>query len=197
LTKSQEKLHADLSILEAMASEMDEYLKNQGMFWPLQDSSMPRLTRGGYLMREARLTQLRHLLSPEEQDRLSAAVRQFDLALVEKVVRFEEKAHEELHARLRQWGEYLKEMRRESVGAGDYYASSVETREMIAALLHKLSSPPYRLDERMLAELQAYDQVLRDHWAPGDFVWAAEWQDAYPKSQHWWLYGRPRSMRGS
>ncbi len=193
MSESDEKLRQDLKIVEAMSVEMDDYLISQTLFWPLADASLPRLTLGGYLMRQHRLTALRALLDPDEQARLDAAVTQFNKALVEKVVRFEQRAHEELHARLRQWSEYLRELSHVSIAAGDYYASAVETRAMIAALLDKLEMPPYELDKRVLDELNAYDRALRNYWSAGEFIWPAEWQPAYPRSDYWWLYGRPRS----
>lgn len=193
MSEAIEKLRQDLKILEAMAAEMDEYLRSQTLFWPLPDSSMPRLTLGGYLMRQYRLSQLRELLESTEQERLDAAIEQFNLALVEKVVRFEQHAHEELHARLRQWSEYLRDLTKESFAAADFYPSAVETRAMIKALLDKLEMPPYELDQRVLPEVEAYDRALRNHWRPGDFVWPAEWQSAYPRQPFWWLYGLPRT----
>lgn len=193
VSEAIEKLKQDLKILEAMASEMDEYLTSQTLFWPLSDSSLPRLTLGGYLMRQYRLVQLREMLEPDDQLRLDAAIEQFNEALTEKVVRFEQRAHEELHARLRQWSEYLRDLSKESFAAGDFYPSAVQTRAMIRALVDKLKMPPYEFDERVLTEIEAYDRALRNYWRPGDFVWPDEWQPAYPQRDYWWLYGRPRT----
>ena len=187
------KLKRDLVVLEAMAAEMDEYLRNDSLFWPLGDSSLPRLTLAGFLLRQHRLVALREQLDQAERDRLDAAEKQFDTALVEKVVAFETRAHEDLRARLRQWNEYLKELRQASLAAGDYYASAVETRVMLAALLNKLEKPPYELDTQVLDELAAYDRVLANYWESGDFIWPETWTVAYPRQQYWWLYGRPRS----
>ena len=190
MSEGIDRLKQDLIILEAMASEMDEYLRSQTLFWPMMKGNLPRLTVGGYLMRQHRLTDLRYLLDPTEQDRLDVAISQFNNALVEKVVRFEERAHQELHARLRQWGEYLKELSRDNMG--DYYRSHVQTRAMIAAMLDKLRLPPYELDTRILDQLTVYDNVLRNHWQAGDFVWPDDWRPAYPQKDFWWLYGRPK-----
>lgn len=188
-----DKLRQDLKILEAMVVEMDDYLRSQAMFWPLADSSLPRLTLGGYLMRQHRLSALDQLLDDDERDRFNVVVENFNDALVEKVVRFEQHAHDELHARLRQWSEYLRELSHESIAAGDYYGSAVETRAMIAALLDKLEMPPYELDKRVLNELGAYDGALANHWIANGFIWPKEWRSAYPRSSYWWLYGRPRT----
>jgi hypothetical protein len=192
MAQAAAKLHDDLEVLEAMAAEMNEYLMSDVLFWPMRQGNLPRLTVGGYLMREHRLRALAELLSGEERQRLDAAVEQFDQALAEKVVRFEGRATEELAARLRQWGEYLRDLKGEGGGNTGYYPSAVETRAIIAALVDKLERPPYRLGENATQQVGMLDQNLRTHWQPGDFVWPGEWQAAYPQGRYWWLYGRPR-----
>jgi hypothetical protein len=193
MSESNEKLRRDLDILEAMASEMDEYLRSQTLFWPMMKGNLPRLTIGGYLTRQHRLLALRDLLDASEQDRLDTAIGQFEDSLVEKVVRLEERANEELRARLRQWGEYLKELHDRSLGMGDFYSSHVQTRAMLSSLVMKLQEQPYVLDQQVLEQLDVYDNVLRNFWKPGAFIWPDGWQPAYPTPEYWWLYGRPRS----
>jgi hypothetical protein len=186
-----EKLSRDIDVLEAMAAEMATYLDSDVLFWPLT-GSLPRLTLGGYLMREHRLLALRHLLSPEEQARLDAAVRQFNEALDERIVRFETKGNRELESRIRQWNEYLKDVVNEGAAGG--YMSAVEARLMAESLLNRLSMPPYQLDGRLRQQVASLDSKLHGRWLPGDFIFPDEWQSAYPQSSYWYLYGtiRPR-----
>jgi hypothetical protein len=192
VSQGMEKLRQDLEIFEAMAAEMDSYLKSDVLFWPMEKGSMPRLTLGGYLMRQHRLLALKDLLDEEEKARLDAAVTQFNEALVEKIVRLEQRAHQELHARLRQWGEYLKDLARDNISSSAYYATAVEPRAMISALVNKLKLPPYKLDDRIPQQIGVLDNNLRRRWQSGDFVWPEEWQTAYPQATYWWLYGRPK-----
>lgn len=185
-----EKLERDLDVLEAMAAEMDEYLRSDVLFWPLRGSDLPRLTLGGYLMRQHRLLALRDLLSLEEQERLHHAASQYLEALEEKVVRLEQKAHAELEARLRQWREYLRDVKN---GAGAaYYPSAVDTRAMIRGVVNQLRVNPYHLEEKVPGQIALLDRELSRYWEPGDFVWPTEWRPAYPRDEYWWLYGRPR-----
>jgi hypothetical protein len=192
--EGMQKLQRDLEILEAMAQEMDEYLRSDVLFWPMSGADLPRLTLGGYLMREHRLLQLRDTLDKDEQDRLHNAISTYRSALDEKIVRFEQRAHEELEARLRQWSEYLRDARRDSSIA--YYETAVETRAMIEALLDQLRVSPYKLQEEVPQRLAMLDRQLRQKWQPGDFVWPQEWKQAYPKEKFWWLYGHPRKQNG-
>jgi hypothetical protein len=191
MTIAQDRLRRDLEVLEAMAAEMDDYLRSDVLFWPMSRPDLPRLTVGGYLMRQNRLLALPELLDTAEKARLEAAINQFNEALVEKVVRFEQRAHQEVHARLRQWSEHLRDLKREASNR-DYYATTVESRALIEALINRLKMPPYQLEPSVLEELAAYDNNLRKRWKLGAFVWPEGWQPAYPKPAYWWLYGRPR-----
>ena len=174
-----------------MAAEMALYLTQETLFWRLSGGGI--LTLGGYLMREHRLLALqRELLGAAEQEQLATAVSQFNTALVERIVRFEHKAHMEMEARLRQWGEYLNEAEWKNQPEHTHYATAVETREMMAVLIARLSTPPYQLAAHLSPRLGQLDAQLRGQWVSGDFVWPSAWQPAYPQARYWWLYGRPR-----
>lgn len=186
------RLAQDLAALAAMAGQMAEYLDSDILYWPAPGAGMPALTLGGYLLREYRLMSLRGLLSAEQQAQLDAAVAGFNQALSNRVVRFETKAHHELEARLRQWEEYLKDMDRGTFDRTSNYATAVETRAIIQALLDRLSMPPYRTEARPRQHLEMLDTRLHARWQPGDFVWPEQWATAYPRADYWWLYGAPR-----
>jgi hypothetical protein len=188
-----ERLAKDLEALAAMSSHMAEYLDSDVLFWPLASTKLPKLTLGGYLMREHRLQNLHMLLSPEQNAEVGSAVSRFNEALAERIVRFEAKAHSELEARLRQWEEVLKDMDRETFDHSSNYGTAVETRAMIQALIDRLSMPPYRAEARPGQHLAALDTRLRNRWQPGDFVWPEAWTSAYPPAEYWWLYGLPRT----
>lgn len=190
MSAGKEKLAHDLEILSAMADGMDDYLKSDILFWKMPAGDMPMLTLGGYLMRQHRLVALPNLLSAAQQKQLDEALRQFNAALVEKIVRFETKAHKELDARLRQMDEYLRDLRHRK-GGGINYETAVEPRAMIAALVERLQVPPYHLDAQVVQRIGFLDQNLRRSWTESEFIWPEAWQPAYPRSDYWWLYGRP------
>lgn len=186
-----ERLAQDVAVLSAMAEQMPQYLDSDILYWPAPRGGMPALTLGGYLLREQRLLALGNLLTPDQRAEVDKAVTQFNQALANRVVRFENKAHHELEARLRQWEEHLKDMDRGTFDRSSNYSTAVETRAIIQALLDRLSMPPYQIRARPLQHLAALDTRLRSRWQPGEFVWPAEWADAYPRSSCWWLYGTP------
>lgn len=193
MTSSAEKLAQDLEILQVMADQMDDYLRSESLFWPMGYSDMPMLTLGGYWLRQHRLMALRSLLTSEQQAQLDAAVQTFDTAVSEWVVRTEKRAHTELEARIRQWGEYLGDLADKKSADVASYPAQVEVRAIIAALLNQLQQRPYTLDQKLANAATSLDQGLRARLSGGEFVWPEAWQAAYPKAEYWFLYGRPRS----
>ncbi len=189
-TKS--KTDQDVAILVAMAAEMAEYLNSDVLFWSMQASGMPKLTLGGYLMRQFRLLALADSLSSEAQQELNTAVSQFNRALIERVVRFEKKAHLELEARIRQWGEFLRDVETEGSISRGSYAIAVETRAMMAAIIEKLHNRPYQLQPRVMPRIDLLDRNLQRYWEPDGFIWSEEWREVYPQADFWWLYGLPQ-----
>ena len=183
------QLAHDLSILEHMATEMNAYLHSDVTRWPMKHIDTPPLTIGGYLMRESRLTTLQEQLQPEEQERLQKAAQAFADLLADNVVRFEQRAHQELHTFL---GEWVGHLRSSHIREPAYYTEKVDTRVVIQALADRLLAGPYQLDPQVREEMETLDSNLRGRWQPGEFIWSAVWQPAYPAEKYWWLYGQPR-----
>lgn len=183
------KLEDDVTILTTMAANMTAYLQSEVLFWNM-GGSLPMLTLGGYLMRQYRLLALSDLLSEVKRVEMETAVSEFNAVLPDKIVRFENKAHIEIDARIRQFEAYLHELRTRQTTAVNY-ETAVEPRAMLSALAAQLSIAPYQLQPQVPARLETLDKNLRQRWTPGEFVWPASWQPAYPANEYWWLYGHP------
>lgn len=187
-----EIIETDLTIVEKMAAEIALYLASECRHWVMGDDDLPLLTIGGYLMRQNRLLILCKTLQPDQQRRLQQTVSEFEQALVEQVVRFEERTHQELHARLREWMGYLRGLSAHKPKHNITYPTAVNTRVIIAAMMDKLQSPPYQLNDAVLDEVTILDRRLRGQWILGEFVLPLVWQPAYPPEKYWWLYGCPQ-----
>ena len=72
------ELTLESHIVVAMVDEMREYILSDILFWPMASSNMPRLTLGGYLMRQHRLLLLSGQLMAEEQAQLHDVMDQYD-----------------------------------------------------------------------------------------------------------------------
>ena len=197
MNKEYTVLLHDLLILEEMAANMDAYLVSDARKWTIPRANMPKLTIGGYLMRQERLLALKDKLRSEDLARLKTAIEVFNRALVEKVVRFESRAHQELHLRIREWVNCLRDMGSQSSAEVNYYAGIVDTRVVIACLRDKLDKQPYRLEKGVQEEVDDLDKNLRQRLELHDFVWDTVWIPAYPIDKYWWLYGCPRRAQAA
>jgi len=55
MKNSTKRLKKDLDILKAMVEELTNYLSSDVLYWPMFKASYPKMTLGGYLMRQRRL----------------------------------------------------------------------------------------------------------------------------------------------
>ncbi|MFO7663331.1 MAG: hypothetical protein R6X18_12170 [Chloroflexota bacterium] len=191
----QEVLERDLTILREMVNHLDEYLFRDVEHWDMGKQGMPPMTIGGCLMRLRRLSLLQDHLYESERSKLAEVRDDFEAALAETVVRFEQRAYQELSARLREWTNYLRNLSSSASIAGDreMYAGKVDTRIVVGELVDKLGQHPYHLDGRVPRDVAAVDRRMRLMWEPGSFVLAPVWALAYPRETYWWLYGNPKS----
>lgn len=185
-------LEKDLAILEKMVSSLGDYLLSAETYWEMREPDMPKLTVGGCLMRLHRLHALQDQFPPIEQQRLDKASERFEHLLQGSVVRFEEKTHQELRARLREWVSYFADLSRNMLSDQGYFADKVDARVVVTAMIDKMQTAPYHLEQHVLNEVKSLDNNLRQRWQPGEFVWDAAWQAAYPPAKYWYLYGTPR-----
>ncbi|MFK7805973.1 MAG: hypothetical protein AB8G95_30365 [Anaerolineae bacterium] len=189
------KLQKDLDVLEDMAEKMGNYLRMDTLFGPM-GPNRPKLTLGGYLMREQRLVILKGTLSAHENERLLRARQLFENTVMEWVVATENKANQEIEARLRQWTETIRELRENAPKYWSYYHSAVEARVMIQTLVKMLSSAPFRIDPEIVKRIEVLDKGLYAIWYSDSslFVWDEEWTAAYPAADYEFLYGKPRNL---
>ncbi|OQX14858.1 MAG: hypothetical protein BWK76_14045 [Desulfobulbaceae bacterium A2] len=192
----KERLLADLDILANMVAAMDEYLAASQLYGRSEHPDLPPVTLGGVCMRSQRLATLAPArLGPVEQGRLADLLRQLDEICARRREDFERKARQELAARLHLWQGHLQDMADEEGESPAYYATSVETRVLIAALLQELTQRRRTIPGELRQRLAELDRQLEQRWQPGAFVWPQEWQAAYPAQDYWWLYGLPGKMR--
>ena len=191
MSDEQVILKNDLMILEAMAENMKNYLVSDAKSFTLPRVNMPKLTIGGYLMRQDRLTAVEAKLTNGDRTRLMAARGKFDAALIEKVVRFETRTHQELRMRISEWSGYLRDLTSKVAADKHHYSGIVDIRVVIESMMKKLQTDPYRLEDQIVRGMDSFDKKLRTCWQVGDFLWEPVWQAAYPQETYWYLYGQP------
>lgn len=190
------KLQKDLDILEEMAAQMNDYLRMDTLFGPM-GPHRPKLTLGGYLMREHRLLELKSTLTPAENGRLLKARQTFENTVMEWVVATENKANQEIEARLRQWTETIRELREDAPKYWSYYPTAVEARVMLTSLTQMLSNAPFKFNSDIIGRIEAIDAALYALWHSdaSQFVWDDEWAVAYQADTYPFLYGKPLNLQ--
>lgn len=197
MENSIKNLKKDLKILVAMAENMDEHLRLDPVYGRMSGPQMPKLTLGGYLMREHRLRVFKDKLDVAEQAAFAAAIDTFQNSMTTWTVRAETKAYREVEARLRQWEETIRDLRRSPDENWSYYQTAVEVRVMLNELLDMLDNPPFQPDATYTERLSQLDKGFRSLWRHdlGNFVWDADWEKGYPPKVFWYLYGEPYRRR--
>ena len=172
----------DKAYLEAGIPELEHYLLSDELYWPVsaRGYDLPRLTIGGILLAKKRLE--------ARGERIEALPARLDAARSKWRVAWETKAGREVHARFGLWNNYLTDYRHNPEGHADAYPHEVSYRVMLQLLLVELpSAPPER------EALFQLDNMLRQSFASGDFIWEAGLQPGFPREEYWFLYGKLKS----
>ena len=187
----------DLRILQAMAEAFEPYLIEEELFWPISGrvrGGMPRLTIGGYLLRQHRLSALRASLSPEQQIALDEATGQVETARAAWNRHFFTKLEREWDMRLHLLGEFLRDCERNNQSSCfENWPPEAENRTILHYLLSTWHENTASLSSAEAA-LQRVDGGLRRYLLAGEtgeFLWPAGLEPVYPRAQFWWLWVVP------
>ena len=172
----------ELIIVQHMLRDMEDYLKSEALYWHVAEpnplgSHMPQLTIGALLEAEVRAA-----AGGADATQLAAAQAQHNRIRAAHPALYVGKAIHELHSRLDAWQANLEDEGRKTKA---YYAQDARVRAKIYLLENALGADTP-------AELHQYreqlDLELYEVFVPGEFVWDARLQAAFPKDPCWWLY---------
>ena len=121
--------------------------------------------------------------TPGQRQDLQAARAQHDRIRAAHPARYVSKAIHELHSRLDAWKANLDDESRKSKA---FYAQDARVRAKIFLLENALSAD---VPVEVQRQREQIDLELYEVFVPGEFVWDARLQPAFPKNPCWWLYG--------
>jgi hypothetical protein len=178
----------ELIISQRMAAELENYLKSDILYWPVSEpnplgSHMPQLTIGALLEALTRAEAGRMDLLPGQQKELDGVHQQLDRIRAAHPAFYVGKAIHELHSRLTAYQANLADAQRKTKGL---YIQDAHVRAKIYLLEQALGTDMTSELQQLRAQI---DQALYEIFVPGDFIWDARLQTAFPKDQCWWLYG--------
>jgi hypothetical protein len=178
----------ELIIGQRMVAELEEYLKSEVLYWHVAEpnplgSHMPQLTIGGLLEALTRVHAAQDDLTPGQRQEVQAVRAQHDRIRAAHPALYVRKAIHELHSRLDAWKADLDDSGRKTRGV---YGQDVRVRAKIYLLEQALGGD---VSAELKQQREQLDLELYEVFVPGEFVWDARLQAAFPKDPCWWLYG--------
>lgn len=187
-------VETDLAYLNKGLEQLETYLLSDVLFWPLSgatpDSGLPfqRLTLGGLYLARARLSAQNH--GKTHQHKLLKFNRQFDHLHHKWRVAWIRKASWEFKSRVKQWENFINELRRNPKENSAFYHYEVRTRVM----MHFLKPEAEDLDPAFLDLLKSLDSLLEVLLKQDGFIWEEELSEGFPKHTFWYLWGEIREV---
>lgn len=180
--------NTELIIVQYMLRDLEEYVKSDVLYWHVAEpnplgSHMPQLTLGGLLEATTRAEVAQNDLTASQRQELSTAQAQHDRIRATHPARYVSKAIHELHSRLDAWKADLDDSGRKTRWV---YAQDVHVRAKIHLLEQALGAD---VSAELKQQREQLDLELYEVFVPGEFVWDARLQAAFPKNPCWWLYG--------
>ncbi len=178
----------ELTIVQCMLRDLEDYLKSDVLYWHVAEpnplgSHMPQLTIGAVLEAITRAAAAQDEFTPGQRQELQAARAQHDRIRAAHPARYVSKAIHELHSRLGAWKANLDDESRKSKAL---YAQDARVRAKIFLLEKTLGAD---VPTEVQKHREQIDLELYEVFVPGEFVWDARLQPAFPKDPCWWLYG--------
>lgn len=167
----------DLRFLTEALSTLQDYLLSNELYWPLS-GSLPRLTPGSLLLALKRM----EVVQPLQAKKLQA---QIDLVRGKWRTAWEKKIARETANRLRLWSQFLSDYANAPEQNADSYPSEARGRAILQLLLWEM--PADAPEKSALPEMET---LLKVKLHSGEFLWDADLQTAFPKTDFWFLYAK-------
>jgi hypothetical protein len=187
------ELAVDLAVAEAMVAALEDYLFSDRLFYQLVvrtplGARQPKLTIGGLLERLHQLKWGRDELDPAQRGEVDGLEEAYADVKRRWSELFEQKVRRELRSLLDSWRWFMQDCEDRHRRCQSEYPSEVWIHTRIVWLMDELPGADLSEEQGRLARL---DARLRRVFRAGSFVWDPELEPFFPRSEYWWLYGRP------
>lgn len=187
----------DWLLLEAGASELQDYLLSDELFWPAHaiphaaETQELRLTNGNLLLSMARLGVVE--LSPQDRQRYETFTAACENTRTQWRANWQMKSQKEFQSRFRTWRNFLSELissvvRRssspdETANWQQQYVSQVRLRVILQLLVE--DTPNLEGKEVLFTDL---DERMQSLMVRGQFLWDEVYRQRFPEQNYWFLY---------
>jgi hypothetical protein len=182
------KIELEEEILQEITSEWETFLFSSEIYWQLNLSNKKfspperrmRISAGRLLISSFIL-----LNSNRFED--SSIVNQFLLLKNKWLANWQKKVTEELPVRIRQWNQFIHDLRSDSEFSQPQMNNQLQIRLMIGLLIDELDE----LDRgQYLQQVEILDQKYKYATLENGFIWESELMEIFPKKKYWYLYRR-------
>jgi hypothetical protein len=185
----------NLTFLENSLEEMEAYLLQPELFWPLStplgvSPDFPRLTISSVLLTLNELEAVEDIIPAVQRSRANALQTKWEALHTKWRTAVETKSIEEMQSRLNLWKAYITDLE-EGRGRQANYDQEVTQRVRFSLLRERVGESG--LPEELLEPMQAVDNRALAVTTPTEFVWDEPLQSIYPQEDYLFLYRKPKA----
>lgn len=188
-------LELEFEIAKSIVEDWEAFLFSKDIYWALN------LTNKSFSASEKRLraTAGRFLIAVFYLDKypFSASkeiLKKFYQLKDQWLSNWQIKVETELPARIHQWGELCKDLRRDSNFSNAQLKSHIYIRLMLDLLLNELNSGQ---KEDYRKQVRSFDRLYKLNSVESRFLWDDKLMDIFPEDQYWYLYREFNTLKGS
>ena len=182
-------LEYDLRYVGAAGEILKDYLLSKDIYRPIGiiadpgEPPYPQLTLGNMLLALQRAQA--KTTTTQQRSNLHDLKDRVDIIHQDWRVAWENKAREEFRARLRLWGNYLDDFRKDPELHASRYSYEVGRRVLLEILHVEARQVPSEQE----ALLDGMDKLVHAFFIHDRFIWEPELISQFPEKTYWYLYG--------
>jgi len=187
----------NLAFLENALEEMETYLLQTELFWPLStppdvNPDFPRLTISSVLLTLYELEALERTIPAAQQTSATRLQTKWEALHTKWRTAVETKSIGEMRARLNLWKAYITDLE-ENKGRQANYDQEVTQRVRFALLREHIGDSV--IPDELVELIQAVDSRALALTAPAEFVWDEPLRSVYLPEDFLFLYRKPKPQR--
>jgi hypothetical protein len=189
-----QSIEYNLSYLENCLEEMETYLLQPELFWPLSSpagirADFSRMTIANVLLTLNELEAQSGSSAAAEAVQVSRLQTRWETLHTKWRTAIETKSIIEMGARLNLWKAYILDLE-EDKGRQSNYDQEVQNRVRFALLQNLVGTPT--ATEDLLESMRSVDQRALALTIPADFIWDKDLERLYTPDKYPYLYRKPK-----
>ncbi len=180
------KVELEEEILKEILSDWKPFLFSNEIYWQLNVSNkefLPserriRISAGRLLISEL-------ILQNQKKLDIDSILNQFIELRNKWLANWQKKVSEELPVRIRQWNQFINDLRVDSEFSQPQMNSKLQVRLMIGLLIDELDE--FERGQH-LQQLTILDKKYKYSTLESGFIWESELMEIFPLEKYWYLY---------